>query len=147
MPRIKVSTPENPRFRMERKVGISDLNYARHLDSLAMVGILHEARLQMLADLGFTEGNIFGLGMVVTDFAIEYRAESFANDVLVIDVSVGEFNRYGCDIGFTVHNSGLDQVICKAKIGVVFMDFDKHQLADVPEAFKVRTTPPKVQVA
>ena len=55
MPRIKVSTPDNPRFRMERKVGISDLNYAKHLDSTAMVAILHEARLQMLGDLGFTE--------------------------------------------------------------------------------------------
>ena len=83
MPRIKVSTPDNPRFRMERKVGISDLNYAKHLDSTAMVAILHEARLQMLGDLGFTEGNIYGLGLVVTDFAIEYRAESFANDTLI----------------------------------------------------------------
>ena len=88
MPRIKVSTPDNPRFRMERKVGISDLNYAKHLDSTAMVAILNEARLQMLGDLGFTEGNIYGLGLVVTDFAIEYRAESFANDTLVIDVSL-----------------------------------------------------------
>ena len=32
MPRIKVSTPEYPRFRMKRKVGISDLNYAKHLE-------------------------------------------------------------------------------------------------------------------
>lgn len=147
MPRIKVSIPENPRFRMERKVGISDLNYARHLDSLAMVGMLHEARLQMLADLGFTEGNVFGLGMVATDLAIEYRAESFANDTLVIDVSVGEFNRYGCDIGFAVSNSALDQIVCKAKIGIVFMDFDKHQLADVPAAFKARLEVSQVKVA
>lgn len=147
MARIKVNTPENPRFRMERKVGISDLNYARHLDSVAMVAILHEARLQMLAELGFTEGNIYGLGLVATDFGIEYRAESFANDVLVIDVSVGDFNRYGCDIGFTVQNEALDQIVCKAKMGVVFMDFDKHQLADVPEAFKSRTAVPQIRVA
>ncbi|MDF1765268.1 MAG: thioesterase family protein [Gammaproteobacteria bacterium] len=147
MPRVKVTTPDNPRFRMERKVGITDLNYARHLDSMAMASILHEARLQMLADLGFTEGNIYGLGMVVTDFAIEYRSESFANDVLVIDVSVGEFNRYGCDIGFVVSNSALDQIVCKAKVGVVFMDFDKHQLADVPAAFKTRLEMPQARVA
>lgn len=147
MPRVKVSVPETPRFRMERKVGISDLNYAKHLDSVAMVNILHEARLQMLADMGFTEANIFGLGLVVTDFAIEYCAESFANDTLVIDVSVGEFNRYGCDIGYTVSNGALDQVVCKAKTGVVFMDFDKHQLAEVPAAFTARLELPEVRVA
>jgi acyl-CoA thioesterase FadM len=132
---------------MERKVGISDLNYAKHLDSVAMVNILHEARLQMLADLGFTEGNIYGLGLVVTDFAIEYCAESFANDTLIIDVSLGEFNRYGCDIGYIVTNGALDQIVCKAKTGVVFMDFDKHQLADVPAAFKTRLELPEVRVA
>ena len=112
-----------------------------------MVAILHEARLQMLGDLGFTEGNIYGLVLVVTDFAIEYRAESFANDTLVIDVSVGEFTRYGCDIGFIVTNAALDQIVCKAKVGVVFMDFDKHQLADVPAAFKTRVEKPQVRVA
>ena len=40
---------------MERTVGISDLNYARHMDSVAMINLIHESRLQFLADLGFTE--------------------------------------------------------------------------------------------
>ena len=74
MPRIKVSVPDHFLFSMERSVGISDVNYAKHLDSVAMVKILHEARLQFLAGLGFTEGNIFGLGMVVTDLAVDYRS-------------------------------------------------------------------------
>ncbi len=82
MPRVKVAQPDQFLFSMERRVGISDVNYAKHLDSIAMVKILHEARLQFLASLGFTEGNIFGLGMVVTDLAVEYRSESFANDML-----------------------------------------------------------------
>ena len=59
-----------------------------------MVNILHEARLQLLASLGFTESNIYGLGMVVTDMAVDYRSESFANDHLIIDIGVGNFNRY-----------------------------------------------------
>ena len=100
MPRIKISTPERFLFGMERTVGISDVNYAKHLDSVAMVNILHEARLQFLASLGLTEANIYGLGMVVTDLAVDYRTESFANDLLIIDVGVGKFNRYGFDIGF-----------------------------------------------
>ena len=88
MPRVKVTPPDQFLFSMERRIGISDVNYAKHLDSIAMVKILHEARLQFLASLGFAEGNIFGLGMVVTDLAVEYRSESFANDMLVIDVGV-----------------------------------------------------------
>jgi acyl-CoA thioesterase FadM len=132
---------------MERSVGISDVNYAKHLDSVAMVNILHEARLQFLAGLGFTEGNIFGLGMVVTDLAVDYRSESFANDLLIVDVGVSGFNRYGFDIGLQVTNSALDAVVCNAKMGVVFFDFDRHQITELPPAFKAILDRPQTQVA
>ena len=112
-----------------------------------MAKILHEARLQFLANLGFTEGNIFGLGMVVTDMAVEYRSESFANDMLVIDVGVNGFNRYGFDIRMQVTNSALDTIVCNGKIGVVFFDFDKHQIIEVPPAFKAILGHQESQVA
>ena len=147
MPRVKVSSPDQFLFSMERCVGISDVNYAKHLDSVAMVRILHEARLQFLASLGFTEGNIFGLGMVVTDLAVEYRSESFANDLLIIDVGASGFNRYGFDIGLQVTNSALETVVCNAKMGVVFFDFDKHQMTQVPPVFRSILEQPESRVA
>lgn len=136
MSRVKVTSPEHYLFSMERTVGISDVNYAKHLDSVAMVQILHEARLQFLANLGFTEANIYGLGLVVTDMAVDYRSESFANDRLIIDVGVSAYNRYGFDIGLQITNSALEAIVCNAKIGVVFFDFDRHQIAPIPEQFK-----------
>ena len=147
MPRVKIIPPDQFLFNMERRIGISDLNYAKHLDSIAMVKILHEARLQFLASLGFTEGNIFGLGMVVTDLAVEYRSESFANDMLIIDVGVSGFNRYGFDIGLQVTNSALETIVCNGKMGVVFFDFDKHQIIGVPPAFKALLGRQESQVA
>jgi len=138
MTRVKVPRPEHIRFRMERTVGISDVNYARHLDSVVMVQILHEARLQFLASMGFTESNIFGLGMVVTDLTIDYRCESFANDRLVIEVGVTGYNKYGFDLGLQVSNSALESMVCLARIGVVFFDFDRHQIAPIPERFKAQ---------
>ena len=147
MPRIKVSVPDHFLFSMDRSVGISDVNYAKHLDSVAMVKILHEARLQFLASLGFTEGNIFGLGMVVTDLAVDYRSESFANDLLIIDVGVSGFNRYGFDIGLRVANNALESVVCNAKMGVVFFDFDRHKITELPSAFKALLEQPESRVA
>jgi acyl-CoA thioesterase FadM len=132
---------------MERTVGISDLNYARHMDSVSMINLIHESRLQFLADLGFTESNIFGLGMVVTDLAIDFRSESFANDVLTVDVGVAKFNKYGFDIGFQVTNRALDTVVCIANMGVVFFDFDNHKLAELPGAFQSLLEKPASQVA
>ena len=147
MPRVKVGLPDKFLYSMERSVGISDLNYAKHLDSVAMVNILQEARLQFLANLGFTESNIYGLGIVVTDMAVDYRSESFANDCLVIDVGISNINRYGFDIGMQVTNSALEAVVCNAKIGVVFFDFDRHKIAQVSPAFKGRLDQPNAHAA
>jgi len=147
MQRVKLTPPETFIHSMERRVGISDLNYARHMDSVAMIRVIHEARLQFLADLGFTESNIYGLGMVVTDLAIDFRSESFANDVLTVDVGVSKFNKYGFDIGFQVTNRALDTVVCIAKMGVVFFDFDNHKLAELPGAFQSILEKPKSRVA
>ncbi len=147
MPRIKLKPPETFAFRMERSVGLSDLNYAKHLDSLSMLQILHEARLQYLASLGFTEEDIFGLGLVVTDLAVDFRSESFANDVLVIDVGIGKVSRYGLDICLQVTNSALDSIVCMAKMGVVLFDFDRHQMVALPQQFKQLVQPPETEVA
>ena len=35
---------------------------------------------------------------------------------------------------FQVTNSALETVVCQAKTGVVFFDFDQHQIAEVPAA-------------
>ncbi|MDD9891841.1 MAG: thioesterase family protein [Gammaproteobacteria bacterium] len=145
MPRIKVAVPDQFLFSIEHTVGLSDVNYAKHLDSVSMVNILHEARLQFLASLGFTESNIFGLGMVVTDLAVDYRSESFANDRLIIDVGVSTFNRYGFDIGMQITNSALETIVCNAKIGVVFFDFDQHEITPIPVAFKTMLGHPEIQ--
>ena len=147
MPRVKVGLPDKFLYSMGRSVGISDLNYAKHLDSVAMVNILQEARLQFLANLGFTESNIYGLGIVVTDMAVDYRSESFANDCLLIDVGISNINRYGFDIGMQVTNSALEAVVCNAKIGVVFFDFDRHKIAQVPPAFKGLLDQPNAHAA
>ena len=58
MPRVEIGTPNQFLFNMERTVGISDLNYAKHLDSVAMLQILNEARLQLLAHLGLPDRTV-----------------------------------------------------------------------------------------
>jgi len=136
MARISIENPQQFTFSTQRLIGISDVNYASHLDSVGMVRILHEARLQFLADLGFAESNIYGLGMVVADLALNCRSQSFANDKLIVNVGVSDFGRYGCDIIFSVNNSALDMEVCSAKMGIVFFDFDKNSIAEVPLAFK-----------
>ena len=147
MSRPKLSPPQSILFTMERTVGLSNLNYAKHLDSVAMIQFLHESRLQFLASLGFSESNIFGLGLVVTGMEVDYRAESFANDLLLFDVGVDKFNKYGLEIVTQVTNSATENLVCIARVGVVFFDFDNHAMAEVPRGFRELLSSHEAQVA
>ena len=96
--------PENYIFSTELPVRIGDINYGGHLSNDAMLSIIHEARVRFLHHYHYSELDIEGLGLIMTDSAIVYKAEGFHGDQLRIDVALGDFNKYGCDIFYLISN-------------------------------------------
>jgi acyl-CoA thioesterase FadM len=133
--RLTLELPEAYSFCTKLNVRVSDVNYANHLGNDAMVSLLHEARLGFLKTLGFTEANIAGLGLMVTDLAVVYKSEAFVGDQLSFHVGVSDFNKYGCDVIYKVVNEQADKLVAQAKTGVVFFDFDERKIAQVPKTF------------
>jgi acyl-CoA thioesterase FadM len=133
--RLTLELPEAYSFCTKLNVRVSDVNYANHLGNDAMVSLLHEARLGFLKTLGFTEANIAGLGLMVTDLAVVYKSEAFVGDQLSFHVGVTDFNKYGCDVIYKVVNEQADKLVAQAKTGVVFFDFDERKIAQVPKTF------------
>ena len=90
MARIKLLLPERKIFSTEIAVRITDINYGNHVGNDAFVRILHEARVQWLSQLGYTELNIEGTGLIIRDLAVEYKNESFYGDQLKVTICIGE---------------------------------------------------------
>lgn len=135
MARLTLTLPDTYSFCTKLNVRVTDVNYANHLGNDAMVSLLHEARLGFLNDLGFTEANIAGLGLMVTDLAVVYKSEAFVGDELSFHVGVTDFNKYGCDVIYKVINQKADKLVAEGKTGVVFFDFDERKIARVPKVF------------
>ena len=135
MARIKLDLPDHFTFSTTLVVRVSDLNYGNHLGNDRMVSLLHEARLQFLLAHGYSEFNISGLGLIVTDLAVSFLAESFLGDELEFHIGVSDFNKYGCDFIYRVVNTGTEKLVAEAKIGIVFYDYDERKIARVPKLF------------
>ena len=135
MARLLLELPDNYFFSMLMTVRVTDLNYANHLGNDAMVSLLHEARINFLNHYQFTESDINGVGMMVTDLAVTYKAEAFGNDLLKFDVGVMDYNKYGCDIIYHVTQERTGKDVAFAKTGVVFFDFKVRKLMQVPQCF------------
>lgn len=138
MPRQHLCFPqERLVHRHQLTVRISDLNYGQHLGHDALVSLLHQARVSWWAAHGLAEWDIGGVGTVIADLAVEYRAEAFWNDHLTIELAVGDIGRKGAEIWHRIvkpHADG-EQEVAVARVGIVFFDFQSRQAVIVPEAF------------
>lgn len=135
MARIEIEMTENIVFETELAIRISDLNYTNHVGNDAFVSIIHEARVKFLENFGFSEIDVDGKGLIVSDLAVSYKSLSFYGDKLKFEIGAGDFNKYGCDIFYRVTNTKTNNLVLLAKTGIVFFDYAKNKITTTPEAF------------
>ncbi len=133
MARVKVELPATFSCTTEIPVRITDLNYGGHVGNDALLGILHEARVDFLRSVGVP--NDFDaatkLGLIMVDVAVEYKGEAFHGDVLRIDMAAVDQNKYGFDVVYHVHNQA-GREIARAKTGMLCFDYNTHKLRLLP---------------
>jgi acyl-CoA thioester hydrolase len=131
----ELNLPDDFSFSTDVRVRISDINYGNHLGNDALLSLVHEARLQFLQSRGFSELDIDGCGLILTDAVILYKSQGFHGDLLTILAAVGDFNKYGCDFFFKIIQKNSGKELARAKTGIVFFDYNRQKMASVPAAF------------
>jgi len=134
MPRIRLELPNRFHFRTSLTVRVTDLNYGKHLGNDAVLGLLHEARVRFLRSLGYSELDVEGVGILVADCAIVYKAQGYLGEELGIEIAVGDFTRAGCDLYYSVKKD-TGQELARAKTGIVFFDYARQAVCEVPGGF------------
>ena len=137
MARIKLTLPEHKIFTTKIAVRITDINYGNHLGNDALVSMLHEARMQWLTSLNYTELNIENAALIMADLAVEYKSESYYGDVFLIDIFIGEITKVSFEIFYNIYTmrKGESILIAKAKTGMVCYDYDAKKVVYFPEEF------------
>jgi acyl-CoA thioester hydrolase len=136
MARVEIDLPERFPFRTEIPVRIGDINYGGHVGNDTVLSIAHEARVRFLRTHGFTELNVAGVGIMMVDAAVVYRAEGQYGMVLEVEVAVTDVRSRGCDFVYRLRDAATGSEIARAKTGVVFFDYAARRVAHVPEEFR-----------
>ncbi len=136
MPRITLPLPESFPFRTELPILISQINYAGHLDNAQVLVLAGEARLRFLKWMGYpSETAIEGLGLIMADQAVQYRSEAFYGETLAVEMTASDFNKRGCDFVWRMSDAASGREVARGKAGIVFFDYARRQVAEVPEGF------------
>ena len=138
MARVKLIIPETKVFTARIPIRITDINYGNHVGNDALVSIIHEARMQWLASGNFSEMNIGGPGLIMSDLAVEYKAESFYGDILSVNIAISEVQKISFEVYYeiTTEREGKNELIAKVKTGMVCYDYDAKKVAAMTEGFQ-----------
>lgn len=113
---------------------MSDLNYGGHVGNDTMLTLMQEARVQFYREPGFKNEISFEgiVGQIIADAAIQYKAEAFLGDVLLIRIAVAGYNKYGFDMYYIIENKLTEKKVALSKTGIVCFDYEKRKIATVP---------------
>jgi acyl-CoA thioester hydrolase len=136
MPRIKLDLPKNFHFTTEIPIRISDINYGGHLGNDSVLSILHEARIRFLMEHGYSEFNVEGAGIIMSDSVVLYKSQAFYGESLRIQIAVKDFSNFGCDFYYLMRERESGREVVQAKTGIAFFNYEERKLALVPDLFK-----------
>ena len=138
MARVKIDLPKEFIFSTNIPVRITDLNYGGHVGNDAVLSIIHEARMQFLKHFGYTEMEFAGVGMIMSDVAIEFKNELFYGDTVIASVAAGEFTNVSFEIFYRLEKAQDDKkiLVAIAKTGMVCYDYGKKKIVAIPEETK-----------
>ena len=132
MARIVFDLPPRFLFSTEVQVYIGQVNYGGHLDNAQLLSLVSEARVRFFQSNGWTEMNAGGAGIVVGDMLAQYKSEAFHGEVLRVDMTAADFNRYGMDLVFRITAVADAREVARGKSGIVFVDKDQHRATPIP---------------
>lgn len=132
--RVKLSFPDRTEdYSCEYTVGVSDLNYGNHMGNDRFLTLAHEARLRFFDQLQMDELSFYGEALIMSDSMVQYKAQGFRSDNLVIKIWVENITARSFDLLYSVAKENLE--VARIKTGMVFYNYDQQKIVKTPQAF------------
>ncbi|MFM7710600.1 MAG: acyl-CoA thioesterase [Ferruginibacter sp.] len=137
MAKESLTIPDHFLFRVSIPVRITDINYGNHLGNDSMASLLHEARVQWLQCMGYTEMCVEGVSLIMASLQIYFKKEAFYGDLLNITLFWGEQSTAGFSLYYVIETIRSEKtcMIAKAKTDMVFFRYDLRKATAMPSAF------------
>jgi acyl-CoA thioesterase FadM len=132
MSRLRLELPASLPFRTQLPVRITDVNYGGHLGNDAVLSLVHEARVQFLASMGYTEQNIEGTSIIMADAQIVYRSEGHYGDRIDVSVGFGDIDGVSFEIYTLLSQAVSGREVARVKTTLVCFDYAARRPLPVP---------------
>jgi acyl-CoA thioesterase FadM len=135
MPRIKLSEQDTYEFQLPLQIRPQDVNYGGHLGNDNLISMVGAARAYLFHSLHLSELDLGDgeTGLIITDMAVNYRAEAFMFDELRFETHIGEIERSSFRMFHRITREG--KLIALVETGIVTYNYREKAKAPVPALF------------
>ena len=135
MARIKIELPEKFSFETIIPIRITDLNYGNHVGNDTILSVLHEARVQYLKHCELEELDFGGVGLIMSDAAVEFKNEIYYGEKIIASVTVSDVSKFSFDVYYKLEKENNEKriLVALAKTGMVCYDYSAKKVAAVPK--------------
>jgi acyl-CoA thioester hydrolase len=135
MPRIKLTEQGAYEFHYTLDVRPQDINFSGQVGNDNLVSFVGAARASVFHSMSLSELDLGDgrTGIIMTDLVVNYKAEAFLFDELLIDTHVGEIARSGFRMFHRVRKD--TKVIALLETGFATYDYKTKKIAPVPNQF------------
>ncbi len=138
MGRVKLPLPEKFHFVTEMPLRIGDINYGGHLGNDSVLSLAHEARLRFLATMGYSELDVAGAGLIMTDAIVVYKGQGTYGMTMEIKVAADDLQLSGFDMLFLITDQATGREIARVKTGMAFFSYERQRPVKTPEEFAAK---------
>ncbi len=141
MGRIRLDFAEDAfTYTTDLVVRSTDVNAAGHTGNDALVSLISDARLMFLAHADLTgdvaeDASPGKVGVIVTDLAVVYQAQTRQWDTLRFEMGLADVNTYGADVVTRVTRPADGTAVALAKSGFVFFEYTTGKVIAAPAGF------------
>jgi acyl-CoA thioester hydrolase len=138
MPRIKLTEQEVYEFRCSIQVRPQDVNYAGHVGNDNLISLVGAARAQLFRSLGLSELDLGDrqTGLIITDLAVNYRAEALMFDELLVETHLDEFVEKGFRMFHRIRKGA--KLIALVETGFASYNYAAKGTSPLPASFLKR---------
>lgn len=135
MARLIIELPPAFYFSTNIAVRITDINYGGHAGNDTILSLVHEARMQFLNSLGYTEMNCGGIGLIMADAAVEFKKELFYPDVVIISIAANLLSKISIELFYKMEKQeeGKPVIVAKAKTTMIGYNYTAKKVASFPQ--------------
>ncbi|WP_373497945.1 acyl-CoA thioesterase [Desulfococcus sp.] len=114
-------------------VRVSEINYGNHVGYQHYLTYFQEARIAYLGKLGFTEKDIGGYGMIVSEVTCRYRRELFLGDVVDVGCRVAEIKSKAFIMAYRIEK--MNVTCATGATTILCFDYAAGKVVPLPPAF------------